>query len=409
MSWRDNVESIIFTIRTGDGQLYTPDLPINYETSKEFETATFKFINLPGGLIARKQPGPRKFPLVFFFQGEDNIDQANAFDISANDPRAWTVRHPQYGDITGQPISIARDDTKLNATQITVDFWESITTSQPVAIIAPAAAITITVGILNTVSPVDYSAVVNLSAADQSIITDNVNSINALINKNLPAANYTDYQQLAGTMLMSVDNVLQDSEDAIASINNSIIETASFDASISARITLLSAIYEAISSTLNINDTANTKSFFEAVAGITIAALSNAILLPGIGNYVTRLQVNTAGAALAAMYANYLSVINAAYIQIGNPGNSYSAAFNTQNTLQNVVLQALGSLMTLAFNAKIERTIITDKPEQLIVLVHKYMSLDPDDANIETFRTINDLKNNYLFLIPAGTLIKYYV
>jgi hypothetical protein len=34
--------------------------------------------------------------------------------------------------------------------------------------------------------------------------------------------------------------------------------------------------------------------------------------------------------------------------------------------------------------------------------------LDQADANIETFRTINNFKNNYLFLIPAGTQIKYY-
>ena len=102
MTWIDRIQNTVFTIVTGDGQVYTPDLPIGYETTKEFAAATFEYINVPGAEIARKQVKARQFPLSFIFQGENNIDEAEAFDQSCNDPRYWIVRHPLYGDINGQ-------------------------------------------------------------------------------------------------------------------------------------------------------------------------------------------------------------------------------------------------------------------------------------------------------------------
>ena len=82
-------------------------------------------------MVDRKKPQSGKFPLVFWFQGEDNIDQADDFENSADDPRAWEVNHPFYGLIKGQPISIKRDDSSLNITEVTVPFWESIEADYP--------------------------------------------------------------------------------------------------------------------------------------------------------------------------------------------------------------------------------------------------------------------------------------
>ena len=44
----------------------------------------------------------------------------------------------------------------------------------------------------------------------------------------------------------------------------------------------------------------------------------------------------------------------------------------------------------------------------LIVLTHKYFGLDADDKNILAFKETNNIKNNELFKIPKGRVIKYY-
>lgn len=409
MSWQDNVENTVFTIRTGDGKLYTPDLPINYETIKEFNAATFEFIDQPGALITRKLVRARKFELVFFFQGAQNIEFADAFDTSANDPRAWVVRHPQYGDITGQPISIRRNDSKLNATEITVDFWETITTSFPVAFIATADQVIRLQAIFHFISPINYASKVNLKPADVSTVTDFATEITAIIKKGVDQVNYTSFITSVNTMMNTVNNLILAPVDAISAIHNVILQPSKFELSVALRISMIGAVYQSVRELLADAGTKNNKAFFETAAGIAVCSLAQAITTPLNSDYITRDQVVAAANNLSDMYTDYLGTLDASYVEIGDINNSFSASQETQTALQDVVLQALYNLNTVAFNAKVERLVLLTVDAQLIVLTHKYMGLDALDANIETFRTINNLKNNNVFLVPRGTQIKYYV
>lgn len=408
MTWIDRIENTTFTIRTGDGKLFYPALPIGYETSKEFNAMQFGFINVDGALVNRRRVKARSFPLNFFFTGEDNIDQAADFDLSCNDSRAWTVRHPMYGDITGQPISIKRGDPNLNATQFTVDFWETLTTQNPVAVIAPDEAISNRVTDFSTISPIDYSSKVSIKPADISQITNQENSTNDLINKILPADSYVIYQQAQYAMFTSIDNMAADAATGIAAIQQVLLQPALFQLSVQDRINLLIALYNNTDVMLQASYNANNKAYFEATNGMIIASISLAMMLPLSSDYQTRDQVNTVADILDGIYQDYLTILDAAYVPIGNPGTSFTSSQQSQDALQNVVFQTLIGLQTLAFNAKVERFVTLGTDSQLIVLVHKYLGLDVADANIETFRTINNLKNSFLFLIPKGTEIKYY-
>ena len=130
MSWKDKIENGIFKIRTGDGKVFRP-LWKPGESSIEFNTSAYNFINLEGTLVDRKKAQSSKYPLVFWFQGDNHIDEVKAFLNSAKDSRAWEVEHPIYGIINGQPLSIDRNDVDYNVTQIKVDFWESISVDYP--------------------------------------------------------------------------------------------------------------------------------------------------------------------------------------------------------------------------------------------------------------------------------------
>jgi len=409
MGWQDNVENTIFTIRTGDGKLYTPDLPVNYETIKEFNAATFEFIDQPGALITRKLVRARKFELIFYFQGAQNIETADAFDKSANDPRAWVVRHPQYGDITGQPISIRRNDAKLNATEITIDFWETITTTFPVVFIATADQVVKLQTIFHTISPINYASKVNLKPADVSMATDFATDITAIIKKSVDQINYTSFITDVNTMMDTVNNLILAPVDAITAVHNVILQPSKFELSVGLRIQMIGAIYNSAVRLLTDANTKNNKAFFETIAGISVCSLAQAITTPLPGDYITRDQVVAVANNLQDMYADYLIILDVSYVEIGDINNSFSASQETQTALQDVVLQALYNLNTVAFNAKVERLVLLTVDAQLVVLTHKYMGLDVADANIETFRTINNLKNSSVFLVPKGTQIKYYI
>ncbi len=401
MPWIDRIENTVFTIRTGDGAIFTP-LWKNGETSKEFNTATFEFIDQPGALIERKKVRARKFPLVFWFQGDDNIEQTDAFDLSANDPRAWVVRHPFYGDITGQPISISRNDQLYNCTEVTVDFWETIVTQFPAATIAPADAVASRFTEFSSISPINYASKVDLKPADVNTVTNFANSITAIVNKGITATGYTAF-------IAAVNNLILAPVDAIASIHQVILQPAMLELSIATRIQMIGAIYQSVAQLLADAGTVNNKAFFESAAGAAIGSLSIALLHPATTDYNVRSDVTAAANNLIDMYADYLVTLDAAYVEINNTGNSFTASQESQTVLQDIVLQTLVNLDTLAFNAKQERLVMLLTDANLIVLTHKYMGLDPDDANIETFRTINNIKNASLFVVEKGTQIKYYV
>jgi hypothetical protein len=409
MSWIDNVENTIFTIRTGDGKTYTPDLPINYETEKQFNAATFEFIDVPGALITRKLPRARKFNMVFYFQGEQNIEFADAFDKSSNDPRAWLVRHPQYGDITGQPISISRNDTKLNATEITVDFWETIVTTFPAAFIPTADQVISFTTAFHIVSPVNYASKVNLKPRDVTGITNFANTLTAIVQKGMDTVNYAEFTTDVNQMMFAINNLITVPVNAISMIHQVCLFPAKLELSVALRIEMIGAIYTSLATLLSNQPTVNNKAFFETTAGIMICTMANSIIAPLDGDYVTRDQVAVAQQNLIDIYNDYLLTLDNAYTEINIFGKAFSASQESQTALQDVVLSTLTNLYTLAFGAKQERVVMLEKDGQLIVLAHKYMGLDQADVNIETFRTINNFKNNYLFLIPAGTQLKYYV
>ena len=67
------------------------------------------------------------------------------------------------------------------------------------------------------------------------------------------------------------------------------------------------------------------------------------------------------------------------------------------------------NLFLLSFDARQERLYELTEDSNLIVLTHRFLGLDADDANIESFRKINDIKNDELYRVRKGRTIKYFV
>jgi len=59
MSWKNNLDNIKFSIKTGDGKEYYP-LWKDAEFSKDYNASTFDFIDVEKSLVERKKPKSRK-------------------------------------------------------------------------------------------------------------------------------------------------------------------------------------------------------------------------------------------------------------------------------------------------------------------------------------------------------------
>ena len=194
---------------------------------------------------------------------------------------------------------------------------------------------------------------------------------------------------------------------------------AKFALSINVRMKLLAALYNdfkslpgvavsSLSDLINSISVRNNKAYFEANGAAVLMACTNALVNPIDGDYVTRTDVLNASNLLSALYADYLQVLDNAYVPITDNSNSFSASGETQALLQQTIISTIANLADLALNAKQERTVILMKDSNLILLTHKYMGLDANDLNMETFRQINNIKNGRLFNVKKGTKIKYY-
>ena len=129
MSWLEKVETEMI-ITTGDGQPYAPDY-MNAVKSVEYNVAEFNFPGIAGTFVDRRLPKGRKFNLELYFQGDDHLDVAEAFEASANDSRAWEIEHPFYGLVIVQPTSLQFDNSKQNLSKITGTVIETILEDAP--------------------------------------------------------------------------------------------------------------------------------------------------------------------------------------------------------------------------------------------------------------------------------------
>jgi hypothetical protein len=420
MTWQDRIKNTVFTITTGDGKVFTP-LWKDGETSKEFNYSEYAFPALDGELIDRRRVKARQFPLVFWFTGANNIDVSEEFDTAANDPRAWKVRHPFYGDISGHPLMIRRSDANLNGTEITVEFRESLSGAPIAQSISVPDDVANRYTVLSTTSATDYASKVKLQPADVSGIKGVLNKVDGFISKSVNQINsttapvtdavnnaYSDYQQARFTLFNSADTIITEPEGAISALYAVIAIPAGFILDVKDRITLLQSVYNSIAGILG-TSTPNNKAYFEAGCAACIAGMCSALVNPQPGDYQTRSDITTLSDILSAQYAAYLASLDAGYVNITSPTAAFSASQETQQQVMELVIETVASLNAQLFNAKQERQVVLMADSNLILLTHKYMGLDQDDVNLEQFRQLNNIKNKKLFNVPKGTKITYLV
>lgn len=405
MSWQNKLENIQFTIKTGDGKEWQP-LWKSGEKSKEFNTSIYDFIDVPKSLVERKQPKSSKYPLTFWFDGENHVDIAESFEVSAEDKRYWTITHPYYGTIKGQPLSISRNDNNLNITEISVDFWESIVFDYPKSNLSIQDNTLFKKNEILNSSANGYSSRKVQEVADIQKNKEANLQVAKAFNNLQTDETYSDYQNALSKAQKANDNLLNDSFDAILKSEQLLNLPSDYQQSVKDKISAYISAYNGIKRVLS---TVSDKLFFESIGASLMACYCNASVNYQFGvDYTVSTDVEQVASSLIIIYEDYLQILDSASTSNYEIENNYQPNATVQTQLNDLVLYTLANLYNLAFEAQQERIVYTTKDTNIVLLTHRYLG-SATDENIEIFRQINDIKLKELFRIKKERKIKYYV
>ena len=404
MTWEEQLQTK-FKITTGDGISYFPYWR-GAEKEKEYNTSSFEFINVYGTLVDRKQPQGSKFNLVFYFQGAQNIDESDNFESSADDPRQWEILHPFYGTIKGQPLSIKRNDMDLNITEITVEFWESISPDYPFANFSKKdntmnQHLVCFHELTKVVDNFQYAPI------DIQKQNDNLNYMMSELNglaDNSQTNSFADLQNALNSGLKSLDNLLSDPINALQQAQNFLDLPATYQQALKGRVAAYENIYWKLKNSI---ETLGDKKYYESMAGTVLSVINAVLVTPITGDYIVISDVAYYTNKLSTLYQDYVQTLDDLSIGVNDVNNAYSPNAEAQAQINNLINYTLATLYTYTFGTKKEWIVVITKDTNIILLTHKYLGLDDNDENIDTMISTNNLLFNEKFSIKKGRQIKY--
>ena len=389
MSWKDNIENIEFTIVTGDNEIFKP-LYSSSSQNLEFNVSEFNFIELEGTLVTRKKVKSQKIPLNITFQGDDHIDIAEKFLQSSKDPRYWTVTHPIIGEVYGHPASISKTNDDLNTVVFSIDFWETI---------RPGEVLSSKVYPLELIESKNIELIefvsLNLIPDQKQEFKSLVSKIESRYDTLINATNIDQFKGLLSGAMSGIDNLLKEPQKAIRNISQLIQFPAYIEDTLKTRVALIQAILNDIKEIFPDNNLN-----YSIFGSVVVSGIAQIILKPSENDFVTRNDVQVQFNNLADVYDNFLNDID---------NNNFQQDFQEAITLNEIIINTLYYLYDVSFDAKQERYDIVESDTNLILLTHKYMGLDKEDKNLNTFREINGIKNKNLFIVKKGRKITYLV
>lgn len=405
MSWIDKIQNKLI-ITCGDGKKYNPSW-LNASYQVDYNVSEFEFPNLEGTLVDRKKRLGRKYGLELYFTGDDHLDITKQFELSANNPKPWTLEHPFYDILIVQPTSLFIDNSDYNVSKITGVVIETIVNNNPKITIEPASQIKIDNENLNTsfeqafsekFKPADFTTMKTKNAANYKLNVPQIklpeeaeNYLNAFSNANSAINTGAAYPTAA---IRAVITLIQ--------------APALFSISVKNRVDLLVGQFQNFRTNLSSNTTVSSKQLYQNQAGSTISALCLAMATPLSGDYANAPVVLSFIEILLANFNAYKTDLDTLQSDNGGNPNNFIPDATALIELNNLVNLTLDSLFTIALSAQKERSIIVEEDTNLINLTHRFYGLDANDANIEKLIANNNWGLNQLLEINKGTKIVYY-
>lgn len=403
MSWLDLVQNSL-VIATGDGQSYTPNW-LNAKKVQEYNLSEFEFPNTPGTLVKRNQPLGVKYALEIYFQGDDHLDVAKAFHKSANDPRPWTIQHPFYGLIKVQPVALEFDNSEFNITKITGPVIETITEDTPITSIQAIDAIAIQKIAVDTSM---QDIIIRPKSADITTLSTN-NSKNFKLGVpiiKIPSE-FEDYNHAFNVANAAVSTAIADASLAMQLTIAFINKPALFSVSLQTRINTLAAQFANMRQGINALTDPNSKYIYEVTGGSVIGAMCMASTI--VDSDMSSADVLSIMTQITDAYNTLLDDLDSLMTLNGGSLDSFIGDSDAILGLNDLVNLAVSNLFDIALTSKQQRSILTDRDTNVILLTHELYGLDDQDANIEELMTENNIGLSELLQIKKGRKIVYYI
>lgn len=438
MSWQTTIQNK-FIITTGDGKQYFPLWRNTAIKEIEYNIAQFEFPNIAGSLIKRAMPKGREFSLDICFQGENNITDAENFEKSANDSRAWNISHPIYGAILCQPVKLKFDYSGYNVASITGSVIETLGSAGIQFVVVPMDKINHDKETCDD----DQASVFNIELSQrlaQELNGDDISAANQIIGtrtitqlKGINLALYDiavkqvkltedagNFLNLFNNANSAINNLLTAPEEAMRALQAVINYPALFVTSITSRLSVMQSQFDYLTLQLTTTSNRTEKVIHEVVSGAIITSVAkgsitsydknNEVVTGGqLPDYNTRADVLTVIGRIQSITTAYLANLDSLQTDNGGGEDSYIPDSQSLSDILDLTNFTIENLYTIALSAKQERSIMLTEDSNLIILAHRFYGLAVDDSTIDTLIKNNNICLDEILQIKKNRSLVYYV
>lgn len=406
MSWLDQVNND-FILITGDAEEYKPNW-MNASRSVEYNVSQYEFPEVSGTLVRRRKPKGTKYNLEIFFQGDDHLELSEAFRVSAEDSRAWTIIHPFYGAIIVQPLNLNFDNTNFNVSEIKGTIVETITDNSPKITVDPTDKIVQDKATVDEIMAASFEELPEYPVELEVEMTDKVSNLYDLgkiaIELNEDAEAYFNLFNNANTAILDLTN---EPLAAIRAVQSLATYPSQFVTSVQNRIDTLVSQFNKFTETIEALTSPQLKTNYEVTAGTVVTTLMLASISDAV--YDSREDVFSVMEDILSIYDEYLVNLDSLQTTTGGDPDSYTANAGSIIAMDELVNFTVASLFEIALNSKQERSILCESDTNVIILAHRFYGLQLDDSTIDKIIANNKIGLLELFQIRKGRKIIYYV
>ena len=399
MSWLDRIKNIKLEIITGDGKSY---FPLWKDATKEigFNSQTYNFVGIAGSYVDRKLKVGTKYPLLLWFQGENNIDESNDFLKSSEDIRPWTIKHPLYDDIQVQPIALNIDNSVMNVTKISGTVIETISNKYPDRKENIRKKIETEKADLDKLTEDNFPEKMStetIEAAEKAVV-DVEQNFDGLAKTLEEIKKFKDFVRAVKGAAKEIANkakrFIQNMQDLINFPFSVISDIKSIATSVTNAIDDLKETLLG----LGIESSEDNKKIYESTTTTLLSEICLNAVNPLENDFITRTDVIEIIDKIVLSYESVLKNFDDVdYLQ-----NAQMAL-----KLDNIIKLTIGNLYDIAFKAKQERGIILENDNNIINLTHRFYGIS--DENIEKFVAQNNISLEEHLLIKKGRKLIWYV
>lgn len=398
-------------ITTGDGKIYEPFRLLSSDKgSEDYNISEFHFPNIPGTKVDKREHKGTRYPLEFYFQGENHLIEFQNFKESLRSKKPCVILHPIFGQFTAHFISLEFDTSAIFSTKITCTAVETITEDGPKTTEDPKDTASAIVENGKELNNINFEANVKPNASDVNSMKENVDAVyndSALVVTDSETSN--EYINAYNTAKSKLNASLDAVSGGISFVQNFLAYPAKFKTSVQNRLNLLISQAETLSETIEDLLTFNQKKIFENQKTSIILAVAETVTTPNGNEYQNATDVLNVIENVLNLYNNFVTELNGLQTDENDDIDSYMPDAEVFSALNYSIHYAVSNLFAIALEAKQERIIYLNNDDNIINIAHRLYGLLPDDSTIQKIIDQNSIGLNELIQVKAGRKIVYYL